>query len=357
MKSLLKKKRLLCLFLAYFLVGVVFITFCSVSLYRDKVAEDDYWRDNLTTEEQTQKDVERISKNAVVVKSGTYIENLDALDIKGSTFTLTMIAWYSWQGDPELDLANNVHPYKGKITSMMMLFDKHEGNSNYQQARYTVNVSKTYWTKRFPLESHQLRVYLQSDYTADKVVFEPDLEDSGVNPSLSISGYDLVRAETGVYSIRNNSKFGNPDIPNNALYSELVTAVEINRDGLGLYAKCIIALLGTSLWVLIVMFINTKHKVDPLSMIPAALFGAVSNIMVGANLLPDALELGLLEYINVLGIMTIIGGAISIINVNRVRSQYKNFEYAQQIGNVMFYTVLILSVAGHILLPLSAYLF
>ncbi len=357
MKKLLRKKRLVCLFLAYFLIGVVFISFCSVSLYRDKVAEDDYWKTNITTDEETQKDLERISKNAVKVKAGTYVENLDALDIKGSTFTFTMIAWFDWKGDEELDLAHNVHPYKGKITNLTMLIDKHEGDENYQQVRYTVNVSKTYWTKRFPLESHQLRVYLQSGYTADKVVFVADKEDSGVNPSLSISGYNLLRAETGTYAIRNGSKFGNPDIPNNALYSELVTAVEINRDGIGLYAKCIIALLGTSLWVLIVMFINTKHRVDPLSMIPAALFGAVSNIMVGANLLPDALELGLLEYINVLGIMTIIAGAISIINVNRVRNQHKDFQYAQQIGSLMFYTVLILSIAGHILLPLSAYLF
>ncbi len=351
------KKRLVFLFISYFIIGVVFISFCTLSLYQDKTSEDTYWHDNLTTDEQTQKDIERIGKNAVVVKAGTYVENLDSLDIKGSTFTMTMIAWFNWHGDAELDMAHNVHPYKGKITSTTMLIDKHEGEENYQQVRYTVTVSKNYWTKRFPLESHQLRIYLQSGYTADKVVFEADKEDSGVNPSLSISGYELLRAETGVYAIRNNSKYGNPDIPNNALYSEVVTAVEINRDGLGLYAKCIIALFGTSLWVLIVMFINTKHRVDPLSMIPAALFGAVSNIMVGANLLPDALELGLLEYVNVLGIMTILAGAISIINVNRIRTKYQDNTYASQLGNLMFYTVLLIALVGHILLPVAAYMF
>lgn len=65
-----------------------------------------------------------------------------------------------------------------------------------------------------------------------------------------------------------------------------MTQLEINRSGLGLYAKCFIALFGTSLWVFITMFLCTYHRADPLSMIPAALFGTVSNIMVGTILSP-----------------------------------------------------------------------
>lgn len=353
----LPRKRLYCLFIVYVLIGVTFLSYAGITLYQDKIAEDTYWEDNLTTSEETQALLDRISKNAVVVKSGTYIENLDALDIKNSSFTMTLVAWFQWEGDDSLDMAYNVHPYKGKITNTKLLVDEHNGNDNYQQARYTVNVSKNYWTKRFPLESHQLRIYLESSYTADEVIFEIDEENSGVNPSLSISGYELVRFDVGSYAIRANTTFGDPSIPNKAVYSEVVTAVEINRDGMGTYAKCIIALLGTSLWVLIVMFINTKHRIDPLSMIPAALFGTVSNIMVGANLLPDALQLGLLEYVNVLGIMTILGGAISIINVNRIRTKYQNYEYATQLGNTMFYTVLSIALIGHILLPICAFAF
>ena len=109
--------------------------------------------------------------------------------------------------------------------------------------------------------------------------------------------------------------------------------------------------------MLITLFICTYHRVDPLSMIPAALFGTVTNIMVGANLLPDALQLGLLEFVNIFGIVTILAVAMTIININRIRNKYEDRDFASFYGRVMFYTILVLVVAGNIILPMSAYMF
>lgn len=92
-------------------------------------------------------------------------------------------------------------------------------------------------------------------------------------------------------------------------------------------------------------------------MIPAALFGTVSNIMVGANLLPDALEVGLLEYVNIWGIFTILAVTISVINVNRIRSKFEDRDFAKFFGRVMFYSIITLTLLGHVLMPLSAYMF
>ncbi|MEA5004760.1 MAG: hypothetical protein VB081_14830, partial [Christensenella sp.] len=96
---------------------------------------------------------------------------------------------------------------------------------------------------------------------------------------------------------------------------------------------------------------------DPLSMIPAALFGTVANIMVGANLLPDALQAGLLEYVNVWGIMMILMGAMAIININRIRKKYEDRDFSKHYGRVLFYTILILVLAGNLLMPICAYIF
>lgn len=104
------------------------------------------------------------------------------------------------------------------------------------------------------------------------------------------------------------------------------------------------------------MFLCTYHRVDPLSMIPAALFGTVSNIMVGANLLPDALEIGLLEYVNAWGIFTIIAGALTIININRIRNKHGDKRFAALFGRVMSFTLMFIVILGHILMPLSAYM-
>lgn len=91
-------------------------------------------------------------------------------------------------------------------------------------------------------------------------------------------------------------------------------------------------------------------------MIPGALFGAVSNIMVGAALLPDALEMGLLEYVNLYGVLTILGVTIAIININRVRKRsQEDKDYAHLYGQMLFFTILVLGIGGQILLPLAAY--
>ncbi|MEG2703237.1 MAG: hypothetical protein RSA65_11505, partial [Clostridia bacterium] len=123
-----------------------------------------------------------------------------------------------------------------------------------------------------------------------------------------------------------------------------------------MYMKCFIALFGTSLWIFITLFICTNHHVDPLDMIPEALFGSVGNIMIGASLLPDALSMGLLEYVNIWGIMTVIAGAMYIISVNRIRNKYQDQDYAYFFGRAMFVLLLFFVVAGHILMPLCAYL-
>jgi hypothetical protein len=117
-------------------------------------------------------------------------------------------------------------------------------------------------------------------------VLVPDTAESGLNENLGISGFDVDRFETGSYAIQYKGAHGDPDVPadDNVITSEHVTAIQINRSDPGLYVKCFVALVGTLTWVMITLFICTYHYVDPLSMIPAALFGTVANVMVGANL-------------------------------------------------------------------------
>ncbi|MEG1073838.1 MAG: hypothetical protein RSF84_01770 [Ruthenibacterium sp.] len=67
---------------------------------------------------------------------------------------------------------------------------------------FTTTVSKNFWTRRFPLESHQLRFYIESDHPADTVRFVADKENSGINPSLSFNGYELKRHLVNEYYIR-----------------------------------------------------------------------------------------------------------------------------------------------------------
>lgn len=351
------RRRLAACFLFVVITGVVFLSYAVITLFQDKMAEDDYWEDSFTESDGLKQEVADRSQNAVQVQTGTYIENLKEVSLKTSSFRLVMLIWFKWEGDESLDMAYNFKVYKGTINKMETVKDYHNGNENYQLVRADISVTKNYWTKRFPLESHQLRTYLESNYPVEKVVLRADTENSGYNANLSVAGYSLRRYGTGVCSIKYDNNHDDPEIKGSIITDEFMTAIEINRSDWGLYVKCFIALFGTSTWVLIVLFLNTYHRVDPLSMIPAALFGTVSNIMVGANLLPDALEVGLLEYVNMWGIFTILAVTISVININRIRNKFEDRDFAKFFGRVMFYSIIALTLIGHILMPVVSYMF
>ena len=339
------------------IIATTYLFFTVSTLYNDKQAENEKWDNYLTTSEELQQKVDERSKNATKVLVGTYIENIKEINIKSSYSRCVYRIWFRWEGNPDLNMKDNFHVYKGNINSKEVIKEYHEGNTHYQLIRADMTVTKNYWTRRFPLESHQIKIYLESDYPVKDVVFVGDNENSGLNPSLSIAGYDIRRHATGVFAVEYDNAQGDPDIEaEDVITSEFVTAIEINRDGMGLYFKCFVALIGTVSWVMIALFICTYHHVDPLGMMPAALFGTVTNIMVGANLLPDALQIGLLEFTNVWGIMTILSCAIAVININRIRTKYQDKEFATYLGRIVFSLILFFIIVGNLLLPLSAYL-
>lgn len=351
-----QKKRLYVTLMLFLGVSLSFLAYAVISLYQDKKNEDKYWKEYLTIDSELQEKIDYYSTEASYVSVGTYIENLKEINLKNNSFTLDYLIWFNWEGNPDLDMANNFRIYKGNITKKEVVEDYHEGNANYQLVRITVTVSKVFWTPRFPLESHQLRIYVEANHPVDDIVFVKD-EGSSVNPNINIAGYDTTRIDSAVVANEYLNNNGDPRIENAVIKSEYVTQLEIARSDMGIYLKCFIALFGTSIWVFIVLYINTKHRVDPLGMIPAALFGTVSNIMVGANLLPDALQIGLLEYVNFWGILTILSVALTVINVNRIRSKYEDREYAHLYGEIMFAVILSVIIAGHILMPLAAFKF
>lgn len=350
-------RRLLCNFLIYVVVVVVFLSATVTALVKDRTGEDYYWNSSMSESQDMASEVTARSAGATKVSVGTYIENLKEINIKSAYYRVVAQVWFRWEGDEDLDMKDNFRVYKGLMNKMEVIKDYHENGVNYQLVRCDVSVTKDYWTVRFPLESHQLRMYITSNLPVEQVVFVDDHDNSGLNKSLSISGYDVRRHDTAVISVKQDGTHGDPELTDDLILSEHMTQLELNRGSWGLYLKCFIALVGTITWVLIALFLNTNHHIDPLGMLPAALFGTVTNIMVGANLLPDAMQAGLLEYVNIFGIGTILAVTMTIININRIRNKYEDKAFAALLGRVMFITIIVCTLAGNILLPCSAYMF
>lgn len=351
-----QRRQLLIWFLIFLIGGLFFLCYTCHILWTDRQYEDICWDEALHDDPELQKELESISTDAVPVTAGTYVENISALSIKENAFRLTFNVWFSWKGSPELDMINHFRIYKGNIHTMDILENIHSGKTNYQLARIDATISKDYWTVRFPLESYQLHFYIEPDWPADRVRILADTENSLVLPGITLNGFELSRSDVSVQTMKYDNLRNNPaaTVP---YTQELCTAIEINRDGFGLYLKCFIALLGTIIWIFITLYICTYHRVNPLRLIPTALFGAATNIMVGANMLPDSMETGLLEFVNTGGILIILAATLSVVKINRIRSYEQDEDFALLFGRTMFFTLLILTIIGIIAYPLAAYRF
>lgn len=183
-----QKKRLLFSFLTYVIVIVVFLAYASVTMYTDKKAEDDYWVSMLQTPKDIEERAAQFDQNATRVQVGTYVENLKEVNLKTSSFRMVVLIWFKWEGNDNLNMAKHFRIYKGTINKTEVVKNYHENGVNYQAVRCDVSITKNYWNRRFPLESHQLRMYVESELPVDDVVFVNDRENSGINDSLMKPG-------------------------------------------------------------------------------------------------------------------------------------------------------------------------
>ncbi|MCH3943347.1 MAG: hypothetical protein LKE37_06735 [Atopobiaceae bacterium] len=343
------------------LVGAALIVFACLCL-RDAVGDERAeWFDQSSPQVQSwlsTADRQAGEGNATRVTCGTYLSNISSIDIAGTDFNVTMQVWFRWQGDEALDMADHFTIYKGIINSQEVVRQESVGDTHYQLVRLNVDISKDFDTRRFPLDSHQLCIYVKSAYPASQVIFVPDVENSQVNGGLSTSGYDIGDETWGESAYVRESSDGAPGIEEHQAMSEFVTAVTITSKGFGTFFKCFVAMYATSLWVLIMLYICGKDRVDPLDMLPDALFGTVANVMIGAALLPDALSLGLLEFVNMWGVATVLMATLAVIQINNIRSDYGQADeaFAEFFGRGLFYVIAALTVVGNVALPLCALL-
>lgn len=356
-----KKSRLAVSLILYLAISIVFLVMTCGYLLNDNHEQAKAWTASKTENSQLNTTIEGIQKknHTPVVTTGTYVENLKDVNIKENSFDMVMVVWFRWTGHDDLNMINNFRIYKGTINSEETMYDTVNKNDvHYQKVRIDITVNKDYLTPRFPLESHQLKVYLEPNKRCDQVMLKPDLEYSSVNSNLVVSGYKLTKNFISEIPIKYQNTQNDPALDNQkgnlseVITTEILTSVEIVRDGWGTYIKCFIALFATLVWVLIMLYLSTVHETDPLSMIPGAFFGAVSNILVGANLLPDALEMGLVEFVNIWGIFNILACSIMIISINSIRNRYDSRGFAKIYGRIMFVTTCAVTILGNLVLPL-----
>lgn len=349
-KEMTKRQRtkILSWFLFFTVSAFLFLTHAVYTLQKEKKTASNEFNAVTYVLPEEKEHFRQLRQTAIPVTTGTYVETIKDISLKNSSFRIEFLVWFRWEGDQKITfLNNNLQIHNGTINKLETVENYHEDSLHYQKLRVDATIGKKFEVSCYPLGCQTLSFYLSPvTYTADEVVLIPDQIYSDVNTNLSASGYSLLKTAVGYQIKQNLNTMGNPGLSEPKEISCFSTGMLLQRNSWGLFIQCFIALFGSVIWMLIMLYICAHHHVDPLLTLPPTLFGAISNLIVDTNLLADMVNFGLIEYMNLYGILIILAATLSIIQINRIRSHTPDHTYTDTFGHIMFYTLFVLSIAG-----------
>ncbi len=197
------------------------------------------------------------------VQAGFYVLNIGKFDVSTGSYTVDF--YLSLKCDqfcePDFEFMN------GRATSVDKLIDKPDEKFYRIQAALTQNID----LKRYPLDSHSLSIVLEDKKkTANEQVFEIDNASSGIDPEVTLVGWNLkgwdAKVDKHFYA------------PYDEEYSRLYFNVDIERIRLSAVLKAFLPVLFIVLTGLLALLIEEKDKlwtrlgVNTSSVIAAVMF-------------------------------------------------------------------------------------
>ena len=302
-----------------------------------------------------------IPETSVPVTTGIYMESITNVSVAENKWKCKFLVWFRW--DDKDDVAGTLsdpadYPGErfivgnGNIDSKLRMIDRHDAQSgkHYQQYRVTATIEKYFDTTRYPLDSHQLKIFIEDERDMSHVRYVADKEYSDLSPYLNIASFDVINYDDGVYLNEYSSTMGDPIFDDVDFETEGKKTIEyafvtrVERSGYGLFLKAFLSLFGMLLWVCIGLYNSAYNDVDALGAMNTGIFGAVSSMIVGMNLLSDARGSGLIEYVNFFALAMILIATISVMHVNHCRTHDRDPVYVRHYSKALFWVISILTV-------------
>jgi hypothetical protein len=250
------------------------------------------------------------------VKIGVYLERIEELNIKQSSWTYEFYLWFSWNPN-EIDLIGskdrshiNEIPFSiinGDIISANKIDEVYNEKKNIAYIQYFVKAKNTQFfdVSLYPIDQHDLIIPIEHKWLdRTKLVFIPDTIDSKVSSRVNINGYEkqstikLIEKPHAYKSAR-----GNPELdPGYKVdFSQLRMALRIYKGGLPVIIKLFIIMFIAVLVTFIAPF-----STDPSRYTVGALFTTAGANYILAQNLPATNTYTLAELINTTCLVIII---------------------------------------------------
>jgi hypothetical protein len=242
------------------------------------------------------------------VKIGAYLERIEDLDIKQSSWTYEFYLWFSWKPS-EIDLLgkeDNLHkdeiPFSiinGDIIKANKIEEVYDAKKDIAYIQYVVKAKNTQFfdVSLYPIDQHDLIIPIEHKWLdRTKLVFVPDTIDSKVSSRVNINGYEkessvkLIEKPHAYKSARGNPKL---DPGYKVDFSQLRMSLRIYKGGLSVIIKLFIIM-----YIAVLVTFIAPFSSDPSRYTVGALFTTAGANYILAQKLPPTNGYTLAELIN-----------------------------------------------------------
>ena len=246
--------------------------------------------------------------NTKKVKIGAYLERIEDLDIKQSSWTYEFYLWFSWKPN-EIDLTgrnDNVHkdelPFSiinGDVLKVEKIQEVYDAKKNIAYIQYFVKAQNTQFfdVSLYPIDQHDLIIPIEHKWLdRSQVVFVPDTIDSKVSSRVNVNGYDkestvkLIEKPHAYKSARGNPKL---DAGYKVDFSQLRMSLRIYKGGLSVILKLFIIM-----YIAVLVTFIAPFSSDPSRYTVGALFTTAGANYILSSKLPASNIYTLAEIIN-----------------------------------------------------------
>jgi hypothetical protein len=246
--------------------------------------------------------------NTKKVKIGAYLERIEDLDIKQSSWTYEFYLWFSWKPN-EIDLTgrnDNIHkdelPFSiinGDILKVEKIQEVYDVKKNIAYIQYFVKAQNTQFfdVSLYPIDQHDLIIPIEHKWLdRTQVVFVPDTIDSKVSSRVNVNGYEkessvkLIEKPHAYKSARGNPKL---DAGYKVDFSQLRMSLRIYKGGLSVILKLFIIM-----YIAVLVTFIAPFSTDPSRYTVGALFTTAGANYILSSKLPASNIYTLAEIIN-----------------------------------------------------------
>jgi hypothetical protein len=233
---------------------------------------------------------------------GVYVKEIHGISLRDSEATVDFHTWFRWTGD-DINPLESFDLVNGRIESKQSIYKSTVNGVHYASCRVVANLHKLWNVSRYPLDSHVITIEIEdNDREADKLVYLPDEENSGLSTHAEVAGWKLKPGKATVITNTDHTNYGDVSLPSGheSSWSRFVFSIEVNRPGIGIFVKLFAGLFIATAIALQALRIPAREIEARMGLVVGAMFAAVASEYLVAAGLPESNGLTMADELHIL---------------------------------------------------------